>query len=317
MKRIALLLTLLVLAFGSTARANAIPTGFGTIRAEIVNQLTIASNNIAGNTNVLANKQLLAPLKKALALIDKPSTPSVINDTKILSLLAPLGKTSLSNTFSPLLNTSLNSYLALLYSSAGTSSNHLAGTYPSGTHTAAGNKLVALYNQLLNADNLSDLIAAAKQLAAAAKTLGVVDALVVKAGNAPAPKATITGNVTGAVHYSGLQTLAAVIQETGGGNFIINGLTRPSIHGAIGITFVVLGVPNGTTTVQVDEGILNVLTIPSPRVFSQGAVKGTATVTYNSATKAVFGTYTFNAVDDNNAGAHVTVTGTFTGTKTP
>ena len=315
MKRIALLLTLTALAFGSTVRANAIPSGFGTIRAEIVNQLTIASNNIAGNTNVVANKKLLAPLKKALALIDKPSTPSVINDTKILSLLAPLGKTSLSNTFSPLLNTSLNSYLSALYAAAGSSSNDLAGTFPSGIHTSADKKLIALYTQLLNADNLSDLIAAAKQLAAAAKTLGVVDALVVKAENVPPPKATITGNVTGAVNYSGLKTLGAAITEASPHNFNVYGV-KGSLSSSFIFGFTLYGVYNGTSTIVITEANFVGGSFFNPRSFSE-MVHGTATVTYNSTAKTMFGTYSFTAVDDDNAAAMITVSGTFTGATLP
>ena len=330
MKRIALLLTLHVLACGSQARAAELTTNFVAVRAEIAAQLTVASNTVP------VNKKLIASLKKSLAVLDKPGVTNLVNDTKVLTLLTPLTKTSLSNTFNPLLNNSLNDYLALFFSAAANSSNNLAGTFPSGVHTAAGNKLIALYDQLLNADNLSDLIAASKQLAAAAKTLGVVNALVDKAENAPAPRAQYTATVTGALFGTFNFTPKpaagfAALHSTVANNLIMNGLNASTSGSGLGTKLSVrelyIAIPNltdGTTTYEVGTGQNS-----SGKVFvlyhssrsgpggidgadAYTAVSGSLTVTVNKAAHTAFGTFSFAAPgQDNPAATASTSNGSF------
>ena len=313
MKRIALILTLLVLAFGSTARAAVSTTNFVALRAEIVSQLTTASNAVP------VNKKLIASLKKSLAVIDKPGVASLVNDTKVLTLLTPLSKSVLSNQFNPLLSHSLNDYLALFYASAASGSNALGATFPSGVHTSAEKKLVVLYNQLVNADNLADLIAAAKQLAAAAKTYGVVNALVVKAQAVPPPPSSMSAKITGAVSHT-ITDKPRFSNVSGShpqpGNFTVNlvmGTISPIGQRILTLAFYNLVEGNNTRTCQNDDfqGFYGYLQAPATAgnfTADDSHGSGTLNVNLNSAAGTVSGTFTFTGVD----GIHsANVTGQF------
>lgn len=319
MKRIALLLTLLVLACGSPARAAVSTTNFVALRAEIVTQLTLASNTVP------VDKKLIASLKKSLAVIDKPGVTNLVNDTKVLTLLTPLTKTSLSNTFNPLLNNSLQDFLNVFFAAAANSSNNLAGTFPSGLHTAAGNKLGTFYAQLLNADNLADLIAAAKQLAAAAKTLGVVNALVVKAESVPAPPSFADVHVSGAISQ-GFNTKGKLSGVSGThypttSNFLIIAAAYVPPVGQRLLTLGLYDIPEGNSTQTVGGGGVDAIyffTAGLPPHNSNGSYtaklsdhkgSGTITINRNSTTKTLTATFNFNAPDDDDTNHVAIVTG--------
>lgn len=320
MKRIALLLTLLVLACGSQARAAVSTTNFVALRAALVTELNTATSNVP------VDKKLVATLKKSLAVLDKPGVTNLVNDTKVLTLLTPLTKTSLSNTFNPLLNSSLQDYLNVFFAAAANSSNNLAGTFPSGLHTAAGNKLGTLYAQLLNANNLVDLVAAAKQLAAAAKTFGVVNALVVKAQNVPAPPSFANVHVSGAISQSlntksKLGTAGGTFYPSGSSFIIIASVGTISPPGQRLLTLGLYNVPEGNSTLTVASGGVDAIYFYSAGIpphnssgtytarISDNKGSGSITLNRNSATKTLTATFNLNAIDDDNPSATATLTG--------
>ena len=308
MKPIALTVILFSTALAPHARAATFPY-LEPIRNEILNQQVILSNAPT------LDKKLATAMRAALTKIDKTSPTNLIIAAKTLSSIAnTLSRSSLSNDFGPLLNSSVGSFLLTMYGGAVTASNRLAATFPSGPHTAAQNKLTQFIAQIASADANPNLIAATKSVSQAANSFRVVDALITKAENVKPPPAGIAFDVTGAVSHSSVKTVGAAIVAYPNNFFIVNGAAKPSIHGFLQIAFTLAGVPAGTSTVNITGGDFSEVSVGG-RAFTGGL--GTALVTYNPANESMFGSFNFTAHDQNNAAAVITVTGSFTGATSP
>src|SRR5687768_16525851 len=109
MKRIVIAFVVLTAAMAQHTRASAFLPFLDPIRTEIVNQQVIVSNAPT------LDKPLATSLRKALLQIDRPTPTNLVNDTKALSsIAATLNKTSLSNTFDPLIRTALANYAGVV-----------------------------------------------------------------------------------------------------------------------------------------------------------------------------------------------------------
>src|SRR5678810_1222360 len=105
-------LTCLAVLFANIARSDELPF-FSSIRAEIVSQIAIATNNVP------VDKKLVSGLGSNLKLIDR-TKPTFITGSAALGTLAKgLGRTSLSNTFHPLLMETRAVYLNAMETEAG------------------------------------------------------------------------------------------------------------------------------------------------------------------------------------------------------
>lgn len=308
MKRFLTLIALSAAAFLQPAHAATLQPYLDPVRSEITNQLTIASNTVP------VDKKLITSLKSALSKLNKPGTASLVGDTKLLSTLAPaFNKTSLSNNFYLLFNGAADNYLALLLANAGSSSNALGATYPSGSRTAAQKKLDALFVSLVNAGNALDLKTITKLLSSASTALVITDKLIDKAESVPPPPSSCTARVTGAVTHSFKDTQVGV-SSYGGGNFFVicqQVITRP--FGQRIITLGFSGLVEGNNTLSFAGPGADADYVYSQLPLSGESFRaqtGTVQVNYNSAAKILSGTFTFTGEGQENP-ASATVTGSF------
>jgi len=300
MKKLILTAVLLCTALQPARAISTLPF-LDQLRNEVVNQQVIASND------VVANKQLLASLKKALTTIDK-TKPDYVSGTKALGTLANnLNRTSVSNAFAADFDNIVNTYVGSLMNAAGNLTTALGSTFPSGPHTAALNNLDQLLAALQVADTNNSIILAAKALSLAAKKLVVTQKLVTKAQAVPAPPAQITANVSGALNTS-IKTQGAAVTGVPA-QFNLLGASG-SASGQKTIQFSLQNVTEGTHVVNVIDGHF-LITSTHPAIYTGGT--GTATVTYNSATHSLYGSFTFNATGDQGSTGTVTVAGSFNG----
>ena len=86
MKHLLLTFALLTAALIPQARAIDSLPYLGSLRTEVFNQLTIASNNVATSTNVIANKKLIITLKGALRGIDRTKPSNYVAGAQISGL---------------------------------------------------------------------------------------------------------------------------------------------------------------------------------------------------------------------------------------
>ena len=289
-------------AFLQPAHAATLQPYLDPVRSEITNQLTIASNTVP------VDKKLITSLKSALSKLNKPGTASLVGDTKLLSTLAPaFNKTSLSNSFYLLFNGAADNYLALLLANAGSSSTALGATYPSSSRTAAQKKLEALFASLVNAGNALDLKTITRLLSSASTALVITDKLIDKAEGVAAPasstRATMTVTVSGSrPSTSSFKSLLVGAQSTTPGTFLI--IANGGASGAISLVF--SGLHSGVNDVSltgglggVANGAVAVRYFPSPAAAAD-ASSGSAQVTWNPATRTIYGTFSFTGVTETN-----------------
>ncbi len=307
-------LALLVLTFATpNLRAITNPaTEMEAFRAAVSDALYNATNGI-----LAPDKKAVAALKKAIATIDKTVVTNISADTKTLStLIGALARSSVSNDLSGAMNNVMEYFFFLAEDNAYASSNRLNNAFPSGTRTAAARNIALVYTLLnFQTDNYP---AIAKAISTATKKLAVADKLVNKSLAVQAPPAQISGKTAGAVSKS-FKTFGAVILAYPNNVFIVNGAANPSTHGFIQVAFTLGGVPPGTSTVPVTFYDFVIAQLgPGGRSFVKASrPDGTAQVTYNPATKSMFGTFTFTAEDEDDASAVITVTGSFNGITSP
>jgi hypothetical protein len=302
MKHLLLTFVLLSAALVPSVHAVSGPPFFGTLRTEVINQQVIASNA------TVPDKKLLSALKKALTTIDKTKTDDYVAGTKSLGvLLKTLNHTSVSNAFAGVFDNVVDVYLSALMNAEDALADRLAGTFPSGPHTAAQNNLDQLLAALQAATTDADLVAAAKALSLASKKLVVAAKLTDKAEDVPPPPAQIIADVAGAINIS-IKTQGAVITGTPLQFNLLGG--SGSASGQKTITFSLQNVSEGTHMVNLVSGAF-IITSASPATYSDGT--GTATVTYNSANHSLFGTFTFTASGASGSTGTVTVSGSFNG----
>jgi hypothetical protein len=266
----------------------------------VINQLTVASND------VVANKKLIKTLSGALKLIDKTKTNYVGGSKSLGSLARTLNRTTVSNEFHDVLQATADTYVSELLDEEGALADRLAPTYPSGSRTAAQRQLDLMLAAIQGANTNDSVVTAARFLSIASKKQIVAAKLVTKAENAPPPPAGVTASITGALRRS-FKSFTAVITNPGGGtSIIVNSATKPSASGLDSLAFSLTGVTDGTHTVNL-EGEYSQVRVGG-RAFTGD---GTATVTFNSTTKVIFGTFSFIGSDDDGS---VTVSGSFSGT---
>lgn len=312
MKQILLAIALTIAVFAPRAQAGiAYQLPFFTdLRAEVIKQMNNASNNVAEGIDVAANKKLFNSTKSALKLIDKANAnPGYVTGAKAFNVLAKnLRRTTLSNEFNPILESTFGLYLDSLLNDWETLDARLASTYPGKARTAAEANLAKLFPAIEAADNAGDLLLALKSLSAAAKAHVATEKAIVKAEAAPAPPAQITARVTGSLNTT-IKTLAAGI--VAGDGLVVNG-AQPAGIGFKQINFSVLNVPEGTSEVNVAFGNINIQSGANATNYGNGV--GTATVTRNNANGTAYGTFTFTAQGVSGTSGTITVTGEFFGT---
>jgi hypothetical protein len=304
MKQLFLILAIVSFSFAQQSRAALFLPHLADVRLEITSQLAIASNA------PVLDKKLVTALRKSLTLIDRPGKTNVANDLKTLGLVAKtLNRTTVSNEFQNEFTAAIDEYFLLLSAAATSGSNRLNATYPGRLRESAAKALEKVFAAILDASVYSDLPAEAKLLSKIATSIVRAEAAIARAENAPAPPASITARITGSLNTT-IKTQGAGI--VAGDGLVLNGAQAMGA-GFKQINLVCLAVPEGTHTVNVQNGSINTLQFPGIAVnFGNGV--GTATVTRNNANRTAFGTFTFTATGVSGTTGTITVTGEFTGT---
>jgi hypothetical protein len=309
---LALTLTLAVFLPRAQAVADTLPF-LTTFRAEVANQLTVVSNNIAATNDVRGNTRLKKTLIGALRTIDRTRTNSYVAGASALNVLnRTFYRTSLSNTFNPLVDQTRDVYVASLLQAHANYAARVNASYPGRAQTAALTSLARLLAAIDTANTNTNVLVALRFLSTSAKTETATQRATVKAEAAPAPIASITANVSGAINTT-IKTTGAGITPGSPGNYTVLGsqFTLRPIGQRI-VRFSLYGLTDGTHTVTLDDG--GIVISAGFNTTTYEGNPGTATVTYNSASKVMFGTFTFTAFDDDNNASTITVTGSFSGT---
>lgn len=182
-------LTCLFLLLTVTGRADDLPF-FSALRAEIVNQQTIASNTAP------LDKKLVAALNTNLKLIDR-TKPTLVHGSTALGVLAKnLGRTSLSNVFLPLLTDARNAYADALDAEADALESRLADTIPGKARAAAEAALARLRTGIDDARTNANFTLALKSLTKAAKAVAAAQKAVTKAESAPPGAGFLSATIT-------------------------------------------------------------------------------------------------------------------------
>jgi len=297
-----------------SARAAALPY-FETLRAQVLSQLDLATNGVE-----VPDKKLVSSLQKALTSIDK-TQPDYASGAKALGKLAKaLNRTSVSNVFAPVFESTVADYVGALMGEEDTLANRLAGTFPSKSKTAAESALIQLLNALDGANTNDDVVLAAKFLSTAAKNLSTAAKNVEKAEDAPAPpsqfNATINGAVLGNFNFTPSPAPAVAVRNVG--IVAITGvnikLTGSGLDTVVTTRTLVLNVPilDGTHVYGVAPSGGNVANVIY--TVAQGsaggptsgdaynATSGTVTVTMNTAARTAVGTFNFSAPAQGSSG---------------
>lgn len=313
MKKILITLVVLIAAAAPQMRASAFLPYLDPIRTEIVNQQVIVSNAPS------LDKPLATALRKALLQIERPTPTNLVNDTKALSSIAgTLNKTSLSNTFDPLIRTAMGQYAGVVIGELNSISNSLLSTFPSGPRSAANNLIEAALDSVASAIANGNTTLGTKALAAVVKKLTAVKNLLNKAINAPAPpiqfRATITASGEGTFNWQPTPSRAAAASLIGNTLSVtgvqVQRIGRTSVRSRY-LTVHIPNIADGTRMYNVtgnggDATIIYAyaqggIGVP-PTGDTYNATSGTLTVTWNSATKAGVASFTFSAPGSNNAG---------------
>lgn len=189
MKKLLYPLTCLLVLLTHVGRADDLPF-FSSIREEIVSQLTIASNTPP------LNKKLVSALGSNLKTIDK-TKPTLITGSAALGTLAKsLGKTSLSNTFLPILTGTRTVYLEAMETEMGDLEDRLSYTIPGKAQTAAQTAIGKLAAAMEDAGTNASFTLSLKSLSKAAKALVTAAKAVAKAETAKPGANFLTATIT-------------------------------------------------------------------------------------------------------------------------
>jgi hypothetical protein len=317
MKKLLLPLILFAACLSQQARATQFLPFLNAIRSEILNQQVIVSNTVP------LNKPLATALRKARTALDRTTPTNLVNDTKTLATVAAtLNKSALSNQFDALIRSAIVNYAGTLSGALNTISNALLTTFPSGPHTAANNLIAQVHDTIADVLANGNTTLATKALAAITKKLPAIQNLLTRAINAPAPpvqlKATITATGEGTFKFQPTPAKAAVATLIGNQLTIIGAQVQRIGTTSVRSRNLAIGIPNitdGTHVYAVGGGGANAsvlytisqggLGVP-PTGDAYTAVSGTLTVTWNSATRAAVGTFTFSGPGQNNPGNSAT-----------
>ncbi|MDB6171500.1 MAG: hypothetical protein JWL59_811 [Chthoniobacteraceae bacterium] len=304
MKKHLILLVLVVINFVFLMTGNAAPSHpfLDPIRAELNKQLALVPSTTA------ADRKLISKLKSALKAIDKPGTSNLGTDVKALNLLInSLGKTTLKDTFEPLLDTAFDKYVAVLVTAGADLDVRLDKLPDSSFNVSARKALDALLELIESVKTNNDLVSAVKALGKAAAKFTITDTLTSKAEHPPVGANMMTATVNGAAFKALPQVLTAGYNPAAhliilAGNSLV-GTTVSSMTLTIG------NLTEGTSTHTFAENgndAIGTFTKANLGGLLFGAVSrsGTITITHDSAKKVVSGTFSFVGNDD--ANAHLT-----------
>ena len=334
MKKLLVSLSCLVVLFTNAARADDLPF-FSTLREEIVNQLTIASNNLA------LNKKLISTLASNRKTLDK-TKPTLVTGSDALGTLArALAKTSLSNTFLPIVTGIRTVYLETMDDKMEELEERLSHTIPGKAQTTAQTDLGKATIAIDAVGTNSNFALSLKALSKAATALAKAEKSVAKAETAkPGANfltATITESNQGVTLLNSTKTFldayydpifgeidieAADLKKLGGGPVQLRGLSLAAI------------VPGeGTHTLSLtNESNAYYQRIIAPNIrefeeeepdfdfqelyltvdpFNQRLGTGTLTITLDLDANIVWGTFTLTATGSENSDLAVSMTGSF------
>lgn len=179
----------LALLVALSARGDDLPF-FSSLREEIASQLTLATNTLP------VDKKLAATLRSSLKLVDK-TKPTLIAGSGALGTLAKsLGKTSLSNTFLPLVVDTRATYLQVIEEGKIALEERLAETIPGKAQTSAWTKLNKLAASIEAVETNATLALSLKSLSASAKNLAAAEKAVAKAETARPGADFLTATIT-------------------------------------------------------------------------------------------------------------------------
>lgn len=334
MKKLLVSLSCLVVLFTNAARADDLPF-FSTLREEIVNQLTIASNNLA------LNKKLISTLASNRKTLDK-TKPTLVTGSDALGTLArALAKTSLSNTFLPIVTGIRTVYLETMDDKMEELEERLSHTIPGKAQTTAQTDLGKATIAIDAVGTNSNFALSLKALSKAATALAKAEKSVAKAETAkPGANfltATITESNQGVTLLNSTKTFldayydpifgeidieAADLKKLGGGPVQLRGLSLAAI------------VPGeGTHTLSLtNESNAYYQRIIAPNIrefeeeepdfdfqelyltvdpFNQRLGTGTLTITLDLDANIVWGIFTLTATGSENSDLAVSMTGSF------
>lgn len=336
MKKLIASLSCFLLLLASLAKADDVPF-FSPLRAEIVDQLTTVSNTTPFDKKL--NSSLIANRK----LIDK-TKPTYITGASALGTLAKnLGKTSLSNTFLPIIVNTRDTYLEVIDSDQSELEARLADTIPGKAQTAAQTAINKLAAALEAAETNASLTLSLKSLSAAAKALAAADKAVAKAETAkPGPNfitATITESGQPVTTLKPLKNTLEAYYDYFDGSIAIGVGEITRLSGGrvqtryLGITAVMpddgansLSLTNDNEAYAVYQRIVSpsfaefeeedpdfefIETFYTIDPINESLGTGTLTITVDFEANLVWGTYSFTAGGSENTGLEATVTGSF------
>lgn len=334
MKKLLLALVLSAAVFLPRAQAISVlnPPYLGSISNEVFVQLTVVTNEINATNNLVANKKLLKVLLGAQKLIAKTKTNNVGGSKSLGVLNKSLGRSSLSNTFNPLIQGTADIYVSVFDNIFDALEHRVNSSYPGRAQDAARKVLAKFEAAIRNADTNANFLLVLKSLSVAAKGEIGAQKATVKAENAPLPpqqyKATITGALFGTFNFTPKPANAiAAIHSTLLNNLEMNGVSGVTSGSGFGTKVTVrqlfINIPNltdGTTTYDVGSGSGKAFILYTVSKGGVGgsdgadgyeAVSGTLTVTVNKASKTAVGSYSFYAPGENTPTAASTSNGSF------
>ena len=309
MKYTTLLLSLAVCAGALRSSATPLMPYFGPLKDGLTEQITVVSNTVP------LDKKLLGVLKGSLAQIDKPSTPSLVGDLKLLNVVvAAISKTSVSNVFHAPLDGAVNNYLELIYNLADAGKVKLASVYPSKVKDSAQKSLDKLYATLQSADTNSNLGAASKLIGKALPQWVTANKVIASAATVAAPPSGVNAKVTGAANWVFKSTQAVAVTGLPANNVTVNSAQAilSSPYGQRTITFSMYGLIDGANTRAVG-GSDFIITEAYGNGTGAGYIgsTGTVQVNYNAAAKTVVGTFNVTLRNQDNSANVITAIGDF------
>jgi hypothetical protein len=334
MKNLIYPLTCLAVLLANSARADDLPF-FSSLRAEISSQLTVASNTLP------LNKKLITALGANLKLIDRTKTNLIAGSASLGTLAKGLGRTSLSNTFLPILTDTRSVYLDTIETQKGGLEQRLVTTFPGTTRTAANTALNKLAAALDGAKTNTIFTASLTSLSKAAKALATAEKSVIKAETAPPGAdfltATITESNQGVTVFKPLKkTILEASYDPFSGEIDIDaGELKKLTGGRVQVRFLSLSAQvsgEGTHTLSLtnanesyaiyQRGIVFNINAPYPEIESEQNFMtvdpinhrlgtGTLTISVNLDANIVWGDFTFTAKSSEDAALEATMTGSF------
>jgi len=334
MKKLLASISCLVVLFTNAARGDDLPF-FSTLREEIVNQLTIASNNLA------LNKKLISTLASNLKTLDK-TKPTLVTGSDALGTLAKaLAKTSLSNTFLPIVTGIRTVYLDTMEDKMEELDERLSHTMPGKKQTAAKTTLDKATIAIDAVGTNSNFTLSLKALSKAAKAVATAEKDVVKAETAKPDAnfltATIIESNQGVTLLKSTKTFLDAYYDPFFGEIAIEAADLKKLKGGPvqlrGLSIAAMVPGEGTHTLSLtNESNAYYQRIIAPNIrefeeeepefdfeelyltvdpFNERLGTGSLTITLDLDANIVWGTFTFTATGRENSELEVSMTGSF------